>query len=812
MNFLKTRKKSLISLVLALMIIMGTVVFAVGAGAAGTVVAPEEGPEFVHDATIYAYGGGDSGSNDAWTSWKGIGNKNFRLYLTSAVDRNVILWNSFEDDITITNVNDSSDSFTLKPGLNGPFAIGTTKSYEIGLYDEVLGTLKFMLSEAEGALFVTTTNDDYEYQDNWNWLLENKDNRSPARYVVAEKGGVGKTGILRHIKGRGNSTWAKPKRPFNLNFDKRDSFMGMSSSRKFSLLANYQEGTLMRNRLLYDMADELGLDFSPDSRFVDFYVNGSYKGSYQFTEKVEVGKNYLIKITDLEGATEKQAQKVTGDKEYKVWDEYETEEHQVMERYNGGEIYYYDVPAEYNPADITGGYAIEYDTAANASGDWNKFKTARGQWVTLKGPEATTEAQMKYIFDFVAKVEDAVYNDLDTYSDLVDIETVAKTYLIQEFSKNIDGGVTSTYFYKESDLVNPKLMGGPVWDYDCALGNLYATRQSPQGITYNTDNPEGWFNRFIGVPDNMTIPTLMAKLTEYEDYWDAVVNIWNDEFIDMVAVANGTQAAKGDRLKSIAEYEEILTKSAEMNYTINPLPFNDNNGDFTWIPCAEETFTGQVAWMQDWMNARAEWLTANIDVEPPTEGKIYFDNSYTNWSKVFVYAWNNSGGTNASWPGLPMSGVSGDIFVRTMEDYDNVIFTNGSGAQTVDLASQGSGKVFKATGTSWGKFTGEWYDFTPPTTVDIYFNNAGNKWSNIYASYWGGGASQGWPGTKMTLVEGTIYKVSIPVGCTNIIFNNGGSGRQTETLVPEGGKTFVSNGILLGHDSYGNELYDGNWK
>lgn len=813
MSIMKKRSRITVSVLLSLTMILCSLVFAGSAGAvtnATTVTPPSEGPDYSYTGTIYAYGGGDSASTDAWTSWKGVGSNTFYLFLPSAVDRDVYFWNSFTTAITVTNANNSSDTFTLQPGLNGPIAIGTTKTYTVKNGSTTLGTLKFKLSEAEGSIFISTTDSNYDYQDNWNYICQDKENKSKGRYVISDDTGYAKTGTLKHIKGRGNSTWSKSKKPFNINLDEKDTFFGMNSSKKYSLLANYQEGTLMRNRLLYDMADELGLSYSPDSRFVDFYVNGSYKGSYQMSEKVELGKNYMVKITDLASATEKAAEAIEG-KGYDVYGIYGTSDYEVSANYNGGKIYYYDIPAQYNPTDITGGYLIEYDTAANSSGDWNKFRSPSGQWVTVKGPEYCTEAQMKYIFDYVASVENAVYNKLETYSDLIDVESVAKSYLIQEFSKNIDGGITSTYFFKDSDTkANGKLQGGPVWDFDCGLGNLYGSRTSPSGTTYNTNEATGWFNRYIAMADNANKVTLLAGLAEIDTYWDAVVDIWNNEFTEVIAVANGEQAATGSRLKSIAEYQAYLTKSAEMNYVINPFPYYNNNGDFTWIPCTSTTFAGHVTFLTNWMNTRATWIDANIDVQPPAQDTVYYDNSVTNWYTVYAYAWNNGGGNNASWPGVQMTGIGNNILSVTMDHYDNIIFTNGS-AQTVDLVNAGNGKVFKSTGLSGGKYIGTWSDYAPPATMDIYFDNQNTNWTTIYASYWGGGASQTWPGTLMTHVSGSVYKVSVPEGCTSIIFNNGGNGKQTGTLTPLAGQTYLSDGIRYGYDSYGNELYGGTW-
>lgn len=820
MSTLKNKGRIGISLVLALLMVFSVVVTAAAAEPQATsIVAPTSAPDYAGANTIYAYGGGDSASKDSWISWKGASDGTKYLCLPSSADRNVYFWSTYSNNVTVVNVNDASDNFTLTANaLSGPFAIGTTKTYQVKNGSTVLYTLKFRLSEAEGAVFITTTDKDGNFQDNWNYICQDKENNSKGRWVVAANGGAAKLGDLKKIKGRGNSTWTKSKKPFNITLDSKEKILGMNKSKKYSLLANYQEGSLMRNRLLYDMADEVGLNYSPDSRFVEFYVNGSYKGSYQISEKVELGKDNMVKITDLQKNTEDKAIAVTGDPDYDVYGVYGTEEHQKTASYNGGTLYYYDIPAEYNPDDITGGYLFECDTKANAAADWNKFITPKGQVVTVKSPEAMTEAQAKYLYDYYVAMETAVYGSTSTYTNYMDVESVAKAYMIAEVGKNIDGGITSTDFYKDADggQNGGKISGGPVWDYDCAIGNLYGSRKSVSGVTYNTDNPIGWFNKYIQMADNSKESTIFAAACKHSDFWDTVKTVWNTEFVDAIAVANGEQAATGSRMKSIAEYSAMLQKSADMNYLFNPFPYNNNNGDFTWIPCADTTYTGHVAFLQNWLNQRAEWLDTKLGTSATQT--TYYNNTYTNWSKVYAYAWNDGDGTtNAAWPGQAMTAVAGTngYYKLDIGLFDHVIFNNGTNGQTMDLDLAASNYSFKSTGIdhTYGGTTyykGDWTKFDTSTKT-IYFDNAATGWTNLSASYWGGGVSQEWPGTAMTLVSGTIYKVEIPNACTNLIFNNGGNKKQTSTLVPQNGKLFVASNTVIGTDTYGNSLYGGNW-
>lgn len=96
------------------------------------------------------------------------------------------------------------------------------------------------------------------------------------------------------MKGRGNYTWNNSemvKKPYQIKFSSKVDVFGLGSAKKWVLLANYADGTLMKNKLVLDLADKIGMPYSSDSEWVDLYVNGEYAGNYLLCEKVEVGKN-----------------------------------------------------------------------------------------------------------------------------------------------------------------------------------------------------------------------------------------------------------------------------------------------------------------------------------------------------------------------------------------------------------------------------------------------------------------------------------------------------------------------------------------
>lgn len=121
--------------------------------------------------------------------------------------------------------------------------------------------------------------------------------------LIHEDGTQDYKGALKHIKGRGNVTWEYNKRPYNIKLDQSADLLGMGKAKGWCLLANYLDTSLLRNKIVYDLAEETGIDFTMDSRSLDLYLNGEYKGTYLMTEKVEIDKN-RVNVTDMEKATE----------------------------------------------------------------------------------------------------------------------------------------------------------------------------------------------------------------------------------------------------------------------------------------------------------------------------------------------------------------------------------------------------------------------------------------------------------------------------------------------------------------------------
>lgn len=351
----------------------------------------------------------------------------------------------------------------------------------------------YMSTETGGLSKLNTTSRLSDYSEGGTLLCLNAD------------GTADYSGAMEKLSAHGNSSWdysylynvdtpeggnaltyaVDHKRPYNLKLPEKAKIFGMGKAKKWVLMSNKLDYSMLRNKIASDIAEEIGLEFGMDYAFADLYCDGSYRGTYQIYEKVQVQK-HRVNITDLEEATEAL--------NTKDLDEYtEIGVGGAIKGLTPGSYRYYDIPNA--PADVTGGYLIQFQLSNRYSSnrsDRSGFVTTHGQPVELVSPECATKAQVLYIRNFVQELEDALYSETGynskgkRYSDYLDIDSLALGYLMLELSANTDGQWTSFYFWKDSDTVGDgKLHYGPVWDYDFGFFNYYRSFKDATGQWVN---------------------------------------------------------------------------------------------------------------------------------------------------------------------------------------------------------------------------------------------------------------------------------------------------------------------------------------
>ena len=364
-----------------------------------------------------------------------------------------------------------------------------------------------------GAVYINTESGSLDAVD------ADKEYREPGTIrVLDENGAVLYDGALDYIKGRGNSTWSAAKKPYNIKLNKKADLFGMGKAKKWCLLANASDASLLRNQLSYAFARSLGVDVTSDVVPVGLYVNGSYLGAYTLTEKVEIGEN-RIDITDLEKLTEAVNEKPL--------DAYALggDQHSRQK----GSYQYVKVPN--NPEDISGGYLLELEKVYRYFEEDAGFVSGRGQAIVLKSPESASQAEVEFIRDYYQQFEDALYSSTGYnaegkhYTDYIDVDSIARMYVAEEFAQNFDGCSSSFYLYKD---VDGKLAAGPAWDFDLTFSNnsrlnTLINRTTPIG------NPQSLYIQHCFI-DNFdeSHKAFLAQLFTHNDFQQLVQQIWHE--------------------------------------------------------------------------------------------------------------------------------------------------------------------------------------------------------------------------------------------------------------------------------------------
>ena len=434
--------------------------------------------------------------------------------------------------------------------------------------------VKIYFSENVPAIYLVSDNP-AENGRAWVEASADKSNKATGIMVMQTKNGeTVYSGTLSQIKGRGNSTWTKAKKPYQIKLaestDLLQSGNEANESKTWVLLANYLDPSLLNNSIVLGMGKDLGMKFNIENKHVDLYYDGEYRGSYLLSEKVEVGSGRVdvLNIEDINSALNPEK------KDYPV---------KTAVTANGAEYTYCD--GMISPEDVTGGYLLEMDYEERAKEEICYFKTTRGQYVVVKSPELASKEEMDYIASFYQEYEDAVYNGGinpttgKAYSEYVDRESVAAYYLMNEFSKARDFFGSSAYLYKNSG--EDKMNMGPLWDYDLGFTETRFDsdgEETPYGLSiYNTQ----FGARLAEIPDFSALLNDMytAKLLPLakeglaKNFKDKSNEIKVSREINSMMWHNGENAdERAEKLFSFigkrADYlEDSFEELAEMNHS-----------------------------------------------------------------------------------------------------------------------------------------------------------------------------------------------------------------------------------------------------
>ena len=152
--------------------------------------------------------------------------------------------------------------------------------------------VKFMKSENLPAFFVST--------EDMGYIHESKNNKATGNLtVINEDGHLFCTSVMDKLSMRGNSTALIPKKSYSFNLKNKKALCGLEAGKKWNLLAMYYEFDKIHSKIVFDMAKELGIQYTPECTWVDLYCNNEYMGLYLLIEALDVGEG-RVEIYDLE--------------------------------------------------------------------------------------------------------------------------------------------------------------------------------------------------------------------------------------------------------------------------------------------------------------------------------------------------------------------------------------------------------------------------------------------------------------------------------------------------------------------------------
>ena len=488
-------------------------------------------------------------------------------------------------------------------------------------------------------LYITTEN---------NTPVTSKDYYLNASYYLDAKGIAGYDNIgsaavplTMEIKGRGNYSWTGfNKKPYRLKLTDKQPLLGMVKSKHFNLLAHADDAKdkkgYMRNAAGFELSKMLGIAWTPDARPLEVVMNGDYIGLYFLTEHIRVDKD-RVNIVEQENE-ETDAQKITGGWLVEI-DNYDSDPHITIKE--GG-------------------------------------KTT--MWVTYKSPEVLSSEQETYLTQQIQLLDNLIYGDKnsDELWQYLDMDALARFYIVQEITDNYESFHGSCYLYKDMGDTE-KWKFGPVWDFGSAF-NRDKSQYLFQG--------DVWHNHWI--PEICKFPAFMQHVqTIWKDFY---ANRFNDIFtftadqLSLLKTAAAVDAQRwpdyngnADLTKRITQINDRLRRNAEWLNEQWGGDNNDNNDDNNTTdptPSVDESWV-----MYIWQDGKkVEYQLAQVDSITFAQQEMLVVKAKVPaaWGEdIYVYIWKAE---NDSENGEFLATRQGEWYTySTKAKSVNIIFKKGRG-------------------------------------------------------------------------------------------------------------------------------------
>ena len=294
-------------------------------------------------------------------------------------------------------------------------------------------TIVFMKSSNIATMYIDTETGSMDY------IHDKKGNEEAGTIsLYMPDGTLDYTGKMLSINGRGNNTWEQyDKKAYSVKLDEEADLLGLGQAQKWILLADANDASHMRNKIAYDFAEVVGLEYSPNSQWVDVYLNDEYAGLYLLSERNELHEERInIGQTDSFVVSMEKLDRL----------EKQNYAHVLTEQKQALRVHYPQNPLGEELADIAAIWqAVENAILAEDGIDVQSGKA---------------------------------------WSELIDVDSWVKKYLVEEIFAGVDACFISQYFYYDGESGDGKVFAGPVWDFDHSLGTRKAWAVATPNVFY----------------------------------------------------------------------------------------------------------------------------------------------------------------------------------------------------------------------------------------------------------------------------------------------------------------------------------------
>ncbi len=355
------------------------------------------------------------------------------------------------------------------------------------------------------------------------------------------------------IRGRGNSTWANPKKGYRLKLSTSVSVFGFPADRDWILLANYWDQSLARNAIAFELSRLVNMPYTPRCTPVEFVLNGEHLGGYQLCEHPEAAADripaaggWLLEMDDLPRV---------------------------------------DPTDQYFRSPRLDAWSMESDPNPSV-------------WV-FKQPSAPTAAQRTQIESEVFALERMLYSEgfahPDTgYAASLDVDALIGWYLVNEVLKNNDAAFFKSVFVYR--VPGGKITLGPVWDFDLAIGN-YPFDGGPTGWKIRN---AAWIERLF--EDRAFIERIKVR-------WQALHARRAEVDAFVVRYTESLQLSQRLTHAVWAPYAPLPLLMAESFASAELFPTRVRPASALWT---DADYASEVSDIRSWLNTRWAWLHTNI--------------------------------------------------------------------------------------------------------------------------------------------------------------------------------------------------------